>query len=327
MPSKIFRRVSLALLLLLLLASVFVNLHLARVHKPQLVHVYAADDSFGVFWDAQAAQAVTAIDWGYVSSTNTTTNTTTVYIKNLSSENITVDLYAENWNNPVFAHILHLNIKSASKVIQPNQTVQANITLTILPIPYPYWLTLITLTNYTFSFDIIVFSCSPFKPDALSNITKFSDPYYPSLNRKLKYSGNPFITYLSGQAVIQDLQFTSNMMFINVSAPAGTTSTTKIYAGNYGQPTNVYANGAPTLWFYDSSSQTITVNCTHHSSVLITIDWNPPPAPAPTPTPTPKPTPTPTPQPTITPPTIPIWLILPIVACIAVIGYIFIKKR
>jgi hypothetical protein len=53
----------------------------------------------------------------------------------------------------------------------------------------------------------------------------------------------------------------------------------------------------------------------------------PAPAPAPTPTPTPTPAPTPTPQPTITPPTIPIWLILPMIACIAVISYIIVKRR
>jgi hypothetical protein len=79
------------------------------------------------------------------------------------------------------------------------------------------------------------------------------------------------------------------------------------------------------IWTYNSNTGAVVIQ-----STLSTwqIDWNPPPAPAPAPTPTPTtPTPTPTPQPTITPPTIPIWLILPIVACIAIIAYIFIKKH
>jgi hypothetical protein len=97
--------------------------------------------------------------------------------------------------------------------------------------------------------------------------------------------------------------------------PLTTPCTTKAEFDKYGGNT----------WYYDTTTNTVYVKAVLHSPTSIYIDWNPPPAPAPAPTPTP--TPTPTPQPTITPPAIPIWLILPIVACIVVIGYIFIKKR
>jgi hypothetical protein len=95
--------------------------------------------------------------------------------------------------------------------------------------------------------------------------------------------------------------------------PLTTPCSTKAELDSYGGNT----------WYYDTATNTVYVKAMLHSPTSIYIDWNPPPAPAPAPTPTP----TPTPQPTITPPTIPIWLILPIVACIAILGYIFIKKR
>ena len=85
-------------------------------------------------------------------------------------------------------------------------------------------------------------------------------------------------------------------------------------------------------WYYDTATNTVYVKAMLHSPTSVYIDWNPPPAPAPAPAPAPTPTPPPptppTPTPTPTPqPTIPIWLILLIIACIAVIGYVIVKRR
>jgi hypothetical protein len=74
-------------------------------------------------------------------------------------------------------------------------------------------------------------------------------------------------------------------------------------------------------WYYDTTTNTVHVKATLHSPTTIYIDWNPAPAPTPTPTPTP------TPQPTITPPTMPTWLIILIVAIATVMGYAALKRR
>jgi len=100
--------------------------------------------------------------------------------------------------------------------------------------------------------------------------------------------------------------------------PLTTPCTTKTDFDSYGGNT----------WYYDTTTNTVHVKAILHSPTSVYIDWNPPPAPAPAPTPAPPaPAPAPTPTPTPTPqPTIPIWLILLIIACIAVIGYVIVKR-
>jgi hypothetical protein len=72
-------------------------------------------------------------------------------------------------------------------------------------------------------------------------------------------------------------------------------------------------------WYYDTATNTVYVKAVLHSPTSIYIDWNPPPAPY---------VPTPTPQPTITPltPTIPLWLIILIIAVATMMSYAVVKR-
>ena len=84
-------------------------------------------------------------------------------------------------------------------------------------------------------------------------------------------------------------------------------------------------------WYYDTTTNTIHIKATLHSPTSIYIDWDPAPAPyVPAPAPAPAPAPTPTPPYEVVTPTgitIPIWLILLALACIAAIGYIIVKRH
>ena len=66
--------------------------------------------------------------------------------------------------------------------------------------------------------------------------------------------------------------YENNKLIFTVSAP-GITSTTKIFAGNKGEPTAVYAPNGTLSWSYNASTMTLTLNVTHISPTEIVVDW------------------------------------------------------
>lgn len=64
--------------------------------------------------------------------------------------------------------------------------------------------------------------------------------------------------------------FTNNKLTFTVDAPSETTSVTKVYVGDKGEPAKV--DGA-TSWNYDSSSRICIINVEHSSSKTVTLNW------------------------------------------------------
>jgi len=67
--------------------------------------------------------------------------------------------------------------------------------------------------------------------------------------------------------------FTSYQLSFIVNAPSGTTSTTKVYVDDWGEPTSVYAINETLTWSYDPSTKTLTFTVLHSSRVEIIVDW------------------------------------------------------
>lgn len=64
--------------------------------------------------------------------------------------------------------------------------------------------------------------------------------------------------------------FIDNQLTLNVYAPTGNTSTTKIYCADKGEPISV--KGA-TSWNYDSGTKILTANISHSSWGQLEIEW------------------------------------------------------
>ena len=64
----------------------------------------------------------------------------------------------------------------------------------------------------------------------------------------------------------------TNELNFTVTAKSGTTSTTKVYCGNKGEPIAIITNGTLT-WTYDASTMTLTLNVTHQSHTRIVVYW------------------------------------------------------
>ncbi len=62
------------------------------------------------------------------------------------------------------------------------------------------------------------------------------------------------------------------LIFI-VKAPSGTTSTTKVYVDDWGEPTSVYATNGTLTWSYNASTRILTFTVLHFGRVEMTVDW------------------------------------------------------
>lgn len=69
---------------------------------------------------------------------------------------------------------------------------------------------------------------------------------------------------------ITSLSSKSNKLTLAIHSFSGTTSITKVYVGDKGQPKNV--KGA-TSWSYDSASKILTITALHSSSITILVKW------------------------------------------------------
>lgn len=70
---------------------------------------------------------------------------------------------------------------------------------------------------------------------------------------------------------LQSATYESGKLTFTVSAPSGTTSTTKVYVDDKGKPKDV--NGASN-WFYENGSQVLTITVLHRSSETVEVFWS-----------------------------------------------------
>jgi len=78
------------------------------------------------------------------------------------------------------------------------------------------------------------------------------------------------VTNLASQ--ITSVSYANNKLTLTITSPSSTTSTSKVYCGNKGEPTRV--TGA-TSWSYTSATKICTVTVAHSSSQEVELDWPP----------------------------------------------------
>jgi hypothetical protein len=85
---------------------------------------------------------------------------------------------------------------------------------------------------------------------------------------------NPWHIRISGQANLTIIELFENKRFTaTINAPSGTTSTTKIYCGDKGEPITVYSINGTLSWDYNASTKILTLNVLHHSPARTMVYW------------------------------------------------------
>jgi len=77
---------------------------------------------------------------------------------------------------------------------------------------------------------------------------------------------------IASTAMISDASYTSNLLKLTLNSLSGTTSTTKVYCGDKGEPKSVWANDT-LFWSYNASTMTLSLDVTHVSPIEIVVDW------------------------------------------------------
>jgi hypothetical protein len=96
-----------------------------------------------VFWDLNASNSCTSIDWGLLKPGDLAG--VTVYIKNVKNSNVTLSLNVTNWSPQNASAYLTLSWNYSNTILQPAQIIPTQITLLVSP----------QIQNIdTFSFDI-----------------------------------------------------------------------------------------------------------------------------------------------------------------------------
>lgn len=80
------------------------------------------------------------------------------------------------------------------------------------------------------------------------------------------------LRYLLG-GVLQSFTYANRKLTLTIDATSGTTSTTKVYCGDEGEPTAVYATNGTLTWSYNASTTILTLNVVHDGPANILVDW------------------------------------------------------
>jgi hypothetical protein len=130
-----------ALVATIIVASVAI---LAVTYKiPNVGHIKAV--GLGVFWDLNATNQCTAIDWDGLKPGDLAG--VTVYIKNVKNTPITLSFNTADWSPQNASQYLTLSWNYSTAIIQPAQVVPTQITLLVSP----------QIQNVdTFSFSIVI---------------------------------------------------------------------------------------------------------------------------------------------------------------------------
>ena len=85
-----------------------------------------------------------------------------------------------------------------------------------------------------------------------------------------KNTENRLMVFSDQVSTVSAISLSTNKLFFTVSAPSGTTSSTKVYCGHKGKPSSV--SGADS-WSYDNSTKILTAITSHSSNVQVLISW------------------------------------------------------
>lgn len=80
-------------------------------------------------------------------------------------------------------------------------------------------------------------------------------------------SPNPQLYHTTGDLTV--FSYKSNILSVKISAPSGTTSVTKVYVGEKGEPV---VTGAES-WSYNATTHIVTLNVFHRGEETVTLDW------------------------------------------------------
>jgi peptidoglycan/xylan/chitin deacetylase (PgdA/CDA1 family) len=90
--------------------------------------------------------------------------------------------------------------------------------------------------------------------------------------------GIPKISVVESTGSINSINFANQRLSLTVSAPSGTTFTTKIYCGDRGKPYKVVINNNEQperdVWTFDPDTKICTISLKDSSSTDILLDWN-----------------------------------------------------
>lgn len=84
---------------------------------------------------------------------------------------------------------------------------------------------------------------------------------------------NDLIAVTNLASNITSLSYSSDKLTLTINAPSGTTSTTKVYCGDKGEPTAVYATNGTLTWSHNASTKILTLNVVHDGPANILVDW------------------------------------------------------
>ncbi len=73
--------------------------------------------------------------------------------------------------------------------------------------------------------------------------------------------------------IISEATATTNKLTFKVVGETGTTSTTKVYVSDKGEPESVCVTNGTLTWSYNASTKTLTLKVSHSGPVEITVDW------------------------------------------------------
>jgi hypothetical protein len=107
--------------------------------------ITASNAQLGTYSDSGCTIEISSIQWGDLSPGDTATST--MYVRNEGNVAITLSIQAANWNPTSAEGYLTLGWNRDGYVLQPNQTIEALLTLTVSS-------NINGITN--FSFDIII---------------------------------------------------------------------------------------------------------------------------------------------------------------------------
>jgi len=72
---------------------------------------------------------------------------------------------------------------------------------------------------------------------------------------------------------LMNWEFANQHLTFTVSAPSGTTSISKVYCGDKGEPMTVCTSNGTLAWSYNASTTILTLNVVHASPASILVDW------------------------------------------------------
>ena len=87
-------------------------------------------------------------------------------------------------------------------------------------------------------------------------------------------NNNIQLRYVGGaNAMVTSFNYENNKLALTINGNSGQTSTTKVYCGDKGEPTAVYARNGTLTWSYNASTTILTLNIVHSGPANILVDW------------------------------------------------------